>query len=181
MDDITLREEKRKQKAAKLSKQEKGLHRAKFNFVMGHEDYSKIIEHHGFQVIYMYNPPGNGNCQFAAVVHQLNTLGIFRSPETMRDEIVDYLQNNPVDNDGFPLLQHLIDSEFPSWQEYLQYMARKNTFGDQLTLFAAANLYNINIQIVSTLRHNMSSIHHRASLLLPFISVILPKIMWNIM
>ena len=82
---------------------------------MSHEDYIKIIEHQGFH---------------AALVHQLNTLCIFRSPETMREEIVDYLQNNPVDNDGFPLLQHLVDSQFLSLQEYLQYMARKNTFGE---------------------------------------------------
>lgn len=108
MDDITslnLREEKCKQKAAKLSKRKKKtLHRAKFNLVMSHEDYTKIIEHQGFQVT--YNPPRDGNCQFAALAHQLNTLGIFRSPETMRKEIVDYLQNNQVDNDGSPLLLH---------------------------------------------------------------------------
>ena len=30
-------------------------------------------------------------------------------------------------------------------------MAKSNTFGDQITLFAAANLYNINIQVISTL------------------------------
>ena len=158
---FTLREEKCKQKAAKLSKRKKALHRAKFNIVMSHEDYTKIIEHQGFQII--YNLPGDGNCQFAAVAHQLNTLGIFRSPETMREEIVDYLQNNPVDNDGFPLLQHLVDSEFPSWQEYLQYMVRKNTFGDQLTLSAAANLYNIDIQIVSTLGPGAQHVFHPSS------------------
>ena len=30
-------------------------------------------------------------------------------------------------------------------------MAKSNTFGDQITLFAAENLYNINIQVISTL------------------------------
>ena len=30
-------------------------------------------------------------------------------------------------------------------------MARSNTFGDQLTLYAAANLFNINIHVISTL------------------------------
>ena len=30
-------------------------------------------------------------------------------------------------------------------------MSRCNTFGDQITLFAAANLYNVNIQVISTL------------------------------
>lgn len=30
-------------------------------------------------------------------------------------------------------------------------MARSNTFGDQLTLFAAANLFNVNVHVISTL------------------------------
>ena len=81
----------------------------------------------------------------------------------MREQKVDYLQNNPVDKEDFPLLQHLVDSEFPSWQEYLQSMARRNTFGDQLTLFAAANLYNIDIQLVSTLRDGAQHVFHPSS------------------
>jgi len=81
----------------------------------------------------------------------------------MCKEIVDYLQNNPIDNDGFPLFQHLVESEFPSLQEYLQYMARKNTFGDQLTLFAAANLYNIDLQIASTLGAGAQHVFHPSS------------------
>ena len=50
---------------------------------------------------------------------------------------------------GFPLLEFL--PEFTSWEEYLEYMSRCNTFGNQTTLFAAANLYNVNIQVISTL------------------------------
>ena len=107
----------------------------------------KIIEDQGFDID--YNPPGDGSCQFAAVAHQLSALGIFRSPETMREEIVSYLENNAVDDEGFPLLEFL--PEFTSWEEYLEYMSRCNTFGDQTTLFAAANLYNGNIQVISTL------------------------------
>jgi len=76
---------------------------------------------------------------------------------------VDYLQNNLGNNDGFPLLQHLVDSEFTFWQEYLQYMARKNTFIDQSTLFAAANLCNIDIQIVSTLGAWAQHVFHPSS------------------
>ena len=33
----------------------------------------------------------------------------------------------------------------------MQYMARSNTFGDQLTLFAAANLFNVNVHVISIL------------------------------
>ena len=88
----------------------------------------------------------------------------------MRKEIVTYLQNNPVDNDGFPLQEHLVDTEFASWQEYLQYIARKNTFGDQLILFAAANLHNVDIQIISTLGAGAQHVFH-PSLSIPVATV----------
>ena len=37
------------------------------------------------------------------------------------------------------------------WAEYLQSMARNGTYGDQITLQAAADMYNIEIVVVSTL------------------------------
>ena len=37
------------------------------------------------------------------------------------------------------------------WEAYLQAMARNGTYGDQITLQAAADLYNIEIVVVSTL------------------------------
>ena len=49
-------------------------------------------------------------------------------------------------------------------------MKRKSTFGDQLTLFAAANLCNINIQITSTLRAGAQHVFH-PSLSVPFATV----------
>ena len=36
----------------------------------------------------------------------------------MREEIVSYLENNAVDDEGFPLLEFL--PEFTSWEEYLE-------------------------------------------------------------
>lgn len=66
---------------------------------MERDDYKKIIEDQGFNI--KYNPPGDGFCQFAAVAHQLSALGLFRSPETMCEEIVSYLENNAVDDKGF--------------------------------------------------------------------------------
>ena len=144
---LTLGEEKRKQRLARLSKKRKKAHHSKYYIPMEPDDYKKTIEDQGFVV--QFNPPGDGSCQFAALAYQLSLLGIFRSPETMRKEIVSYLEKNAVDGDGFLLLEFL--PEFTSWEEYLEYMARSNTFGDQTTLFAAANLYNINIQVISTL------------------------------
>ena len=39
-----------------------------------------------------------------------------------------------------------------SLADYITHMARGGTYGDQITLYAAANLYKIDIQIVSSLR-----------------------------
>ena len=39
-----------------------------------------------------------------------------------------------------------------SLADYITHMARDGTYGDQITLYAAANLYNIDIQIASSLR-----------------------------
>ena len=111
------------------------------------ESKGKVIEEQGFDI--QYNLPGDGSCQFAALANQLSASGIFRSAETMHEEIVRYLQTTTVDNEGFPLSEFL--PEFNSWEQYLEYMARYNTIGDQITLFAAANLFNINIQVISRL------------------------------
>ena len=144
---LTLKEENMKQMAAKLTKQRKEYHRSRYLIPMKQDDYSKIIEDQGYYIV--FNPLGDGNCQFVALANQMSALGIFRSQETLRKEIVQYLEENPLDIDGFPLLE--LVPEFNSWEDYLQYMARSNTFGDQQTLYAAANLFNINIHVISTL------------------------------
>lgn len=61
----------------------------------------------------------------------------------MRKEIVAYLESNPYDSDGFPLLENLADNQFATWNDYIDHMVRDGAYGDQLTLYAAANLYNI--------------------------------------
>ena len=76
-----------------------------------------------------------------------------RSPEKVREEIVQYLENNPTDPEGFPLELY---AGVP-WSQYLQSMTTDGTYGDQITLQAAADLYNIEVLVVSTLGHNA---HH---------------------
>ena len=95
----------------------------------------------------LYNPPGDGNCQFSALCFWLHRLGIHRSSETVREVIVKYLTNNPNDSEGMPLE---LFAATP-WAEYLHSMAKNGTYGDQITLQAAADLYNIEIVVVSTL------------------------------
>ena len=54
---------------------------------MRRDDYAKAIEDQGFKLV--YNPPGDGNFQFATLSHQPKGPGILRSPETTRKEIVE--------------------------------------------------------------------------------------------
>ena len=98
----------------------------------------------------MHNPPGDRNCQFGALCFWLNRLGIHRSPEKVSEEIVEYLENNPTDTEGFPLELY---AGVP-WSQYLQSMATDGTYDDQITLQAAADLYNFEVLVVSTLGHN---------------------------
>ena len=128
---------------------------------MEKDDYQIVIEDQGFEIV--FNPPGDGNCQFGALAHQLSLVGIYRSPETMREEIVRYLETNAVDKDGFPLLEMIPDNEFSSWNDYVEYMARNHTYGDQITLFAAANIFNIDVHIVSTLGIGAQHVFHPSS------------------
>jgi len=55
--------------------------------------------------IIFYDPPKNGNCPFSAISKFSSSIGIHgihRSNEKMREEIVNYLHNNPTAADGTP-------------------------------------------------------------------------------
>ena len=60
-------------------------------------------------------------------------IGIFRSAETLRKEIVSFLESHPNSADelfaGLP------------WMQYLQSMSPDGTYGDHITLQAVANLF----------------------------------------
>lgn len=90
-----------------------------------------------------FDPPNAGNCQFSALCNQLTQIGIFRSPKTLREELVEYLQTHPDGADGFPL-ELFVGSP---WDEHLKSMA----CNDHLTLQAAANVFQIKIIVFSTL------------------------------
>lgn len=95
----------------------------------------------------MFDPPGDGNCQFHAISHALNRFGIYRSAQTLRADIINYLENNENDRDGWPL-ELFMGMPF---SDYLSQMSRDSTYGDQLTLRAASDIYNVDFTIISTL------------------------------
>ena len=88
-------------------------------------------------------------------------LGISRSAETLCKEIIRYLTTHPLDEDVFPLYE--LVPHFQSWAAYLVNMAQDHTFGDQLTLFAAADLFNVNIGIVSSIGTGASHVFQPTS------------------
>ena len=60
---------------------------------------------------------------------------------------MEHLSNNPNDNDGMPLE---LFAAMP-WSEYLQTMTKNGSNGDRLMLQAAADIYNMEILVLSTL------------------------------
>ena len=67
---------------------------------------------HGYNVV--YDPPGNGNWQVSALCFALRNISLHRSPETLRREVVQYLNSNDMVN-GIPLA---FFAGVP-WEQYL--------------------------------------------------------------
>lgn len=91
---VTSQEEKAKRR------RQKRLHRKKFRIVLTRED---TLEFFRERALIAFEPPKDGNCQFSALCFFSRSIGIERSPETLRREIVKYLRENPNDSEGFPL------------------------------------------------------------------------------
>ena len=87
------------------------------------------------------DPPGDGNCQFSVVCASLTSIGLYRSVENLRKQVVQYLENNP----------HMQDFTAVPWHTYLENMATDGTYGDHLTLQAAADLLNVEFIVISSL------------------------------
>ena len=143
MTSVTSQEEKAKRKEQE-QKRQKRLHRKKFRIVLTRKD---TLELFGERALIAFDPPKDGNCQFSALCFFLRSIGIERSPETLRREIVKYLRENPNDSEGFPL--ELFAGQ--GWADYLAEMNKEGTYGDHITLQAASNIFNVQITVHSSL------------------------------
>ena len=162
MTSATAVEEQRKRAAArrqmsvstmqKKQKAKKAAHREKYYIPMTPEDLNQPFSDQGYHIT--YHPPGDSNCQFSALAHLLQTIGIFCSEESLRREIVRYLTENPNNQDGFPFE---LFAGMP-WSQYLASMAQNGTYGDQITLQAVANLFYFEIAIISTVGPNAKTV-----------------------
>jgi len=145
MTSTTLDKEKRKRKLACQSS--KKMHKKKYliPFSNHREKFTDMQSEMNFLI--SYDPPKDGNCQFSALCHELVNIGVLWSAETLRKEIVSFLESHTNSPDGTPLE---LFAGTP-WSQYLRLMACNGTHGDHLTLQAAADIFNIQIVVYSTL------------------------------
>jgi len=98
----------------------------------------------------------DGNCQMRAISDQIH--GNEGKYVDVRSKIISWLNTNEkfsVDDDGSATLGDFIDrDQFPKWGTYTTYMSRNGTWGDHITLLAAAEVYGVNIGIISNVEDN---------------------------
>ena len=140
---LTMEREKQKREYVKKRAQrgnKKKAHRQKY--LQCYDNQRSLFEDRlgSANFTISYDPPKNGNCQFSAISRVLN-IGIDRSNQTTRAEIVRYLNNNPCAADGTPL-QNFTDLP---WAAYLSSMSQNGTFGDHITHQAASDLYKCRV------------------------------------
>jgi hypothetical protein len=84
-----------------------------------------------------YNPLMNGVCQFSTVAYGLqHNLNKVTSPNSLRNEAVDFLNNSPHYLDEFPVdfASRLTQQNGGNVSTYLDNMKKCNTFGDEVLL-----------------------------------------------
>ena len=141
-----LAKERLKNKGKNLNKKKRqSSHRKKYYIPLERNDQHDAFRDQGFAI--SFNPAGDGNCQFAAVAHALQDVGIYRSNETLRREVVQYFIRQSQCRGGSPLE---LFAAMP-WAEYLNTMAQNSTYGDHLSLQAMAKLYLVEIIVISSL------------------------------
>ena len=93
-------------------------HRSKYLIPLTGEDRLKAFEDQGYTIA--YNPSGDRDCQFSALSYFLQRIGVYRSGNIIRKEIVQYLSENPNNSEGQPLEYF---AGLP-WSRYLHNMAQ---------------------------------------------------------
>ena len=117
--------------------------------------------------------PADNNCQFHAIIHQFNKIGIKGWTDSkLRKVAVQWLKKNsdrPMDDGKIgerTLLKDAIGTN--DWNDYIKTMSKHGkTWGDEATLLAIAVLFKLEIVVISSLPNNYSH-------------VIKPPVFWNI-
>ncbi|EGC35636.1 hypothetical protein DICPUDRAFT_78671 [Dictyostelium purpureum] len=99
-----------------------------------------------YQLMARREIPGDGNCQMHALSDQI--YGNLNHSRAIRKSIVSWLRKNK--NLSLPNGARLSSFVSTSWDRYCNNMAKNGTWGDHLTLIAAAEIFKTNISIIST-------------------------------
>ena len=83
----------------------------------------------------------------AAIVYHLQCIAKYHSPETLRQEVVSYLINNPAFG-GTNFISSFLDM---GWEDYLREMQCDGTFGDEITLCAMSDIFKVEFEVILTL------------------------------
>ena len=148
---LTYNIQKQKQQRANKSnevadenKLKKKAHKARFYKVLEHEDNINTLTAAAFQsgAKILFDPKPNGNCQFAAISHQLQKHDLYRDESVLRYESVEHLRKNKQFYESFV--------HQGTYENYIQEMLKDGTYGDNLTLIALMREYNMQCLVLST-------------------------------
>ena len=108
-----------------------------------------LFERAGYSV--RLNPLSDGNCQFAAIANQLQAHNVTAISSFDLRELVVNLEFQSSSFNVRPDFGELIDdSQYSSFEDYINRMRMHTTFGAHLTLQAIRELYFVRINVVST-------------------------------
>eukprot|EP01122_Echinamoeba_exundans_P000021 TRINITY_DN10014_c0_g1_i1.p1 TRINITY_DN10014_c0_g1~~TRINITY_DN10014_c0_g1_i1.p1 ORF type:complete len:231 (-),score=21.04 TRINITY_DN10014_c0_g1_i1:60-752(-) len=95
----------------------------------------------------------DGNCLFRSISAALNSGSEGKHPE-VRYAIANWLQANEnlVLQNGAKVSDFLDVSLHPDWKSYIHHIKSPNAWGDHLCLFAAANVFGVQIKVVSSVK-----------------------------
>ena len=86
-----------KKKADKINDNNTKHNKSKYYIPLTKNDRYALFNDQGYTVL--FDPPGDGNCQFHALSNALGRFGIHRSAQLLRADIINYFEDNQNDQD----------------------------------------------------------------------------------
>ncbi len=114
-------------------------------------DRLRLIQRLGVLGLNLITIPGDGDCQFGSLADQLKRINPVKYQDynsvKVREEVVARIKAEATFYNAFfqPLPGY-----YTTWEEYLDKMSRRYFWGDNPTLMAAADTYQIKILLVSS-------------------------------
>ena len=95
----------------------------------------------------IFDPSGDRICQFSAIAYFLCSFCFECSANQLHEEVADYLNTHRKNEEGQP---YQLFAGIP-WSSYLNEIRLNGTYGDHITLDAISLMYNVCIQVISSL------------------------------